>query len=269
MVPGLALSILTAGILTGGPTVVVEAGSVQGTLAVVDTFSPGAPDQGVSPVPGWTGADWPIGPGPVEPGLALSSRSTGVGGAEIFLLERPAAHEWISGVTLGAGADSLVVGGLTGGPLAAHVGVGVVAGVSALQSDTGLVGGAVTVSGALSVAPGVGVTQEVRRTAALSSVVDGLTVGTLTTGSPGAGILTPVGDPVTLLRGPALRVSLALVTTARQRVANIGVFTPADWTIVGSNLDKVNKVIQDIKIFLSVSPHSRCSGRKERRSQPG
>ena len=199
MVPGLALSVLTAGILTGGPTVVVKACSVQGTLAVVDTFSPGAPDQGVSPVPGWTGADWPISSGPVEPGLALSSRSTGVGGAEIFLLERPAAHEWISGVTLGAGADSLVVGGLAGGALAAHVGVGVVARVPALQSHAGLVGGAVAVPGALGVAPGVGIAQEVRGTAALGTVVDGLTVGALPTGATGAGVLTPVADPVTFL----------------------------------------------------------------------
>ena len=75
MVPGLALSVLTAGILTGGPTVVVEAGSVQGTLAVVDTLSPGAPDQGVSPVPSRTGADWSVSPGPVEPGLALGART--------------------------------------------------------------------------------------------------------------------------------------------------------------------------------------------------
>jgi len=199
VVPGLTLGILTTGVVTGGPAVVVVARPVQGTLAVVDTLAPGAPDQGVSPVPGWTGADWPIGSGPVEPGLALSSRSTGVGGAEIFLLERPAAHEWISGVTLGAGADSLVVGGLAGGALAANVGVGVVARVPALQSHAGFVGGAVSVSGALCVAPGIRVPEEVWRTAALSSVVDGLTVCVLSTSSPGAGILTPVQEAVTLL----------------------------------------------------------------------
>lgn len=199
MVPGLTLRVLTTGVLTGRPTVVVEAGPVQGTLAVVDTFSPGAPDQGVSPVPGWTGADWSVSPGPVEPGLALSPGTTGVGSAEVFLLERSAAHEWISGVALGAGADSLVVGGLAGRSLAAHVGVGVVTRVSALESHTGLVGGAVPVSGALSVAPGVGIAQEVRGTAALGPVVDGLTVGALPAGSPGAGVLTPVGDPVTFL----------------------------------------------------------------------
>jgi len=92
-----------------------------------------------------------------------------------------------------------VVGGLTGGSAAADVWIRIVARISALQSHTGLVGGAVAVSGALSVAPGVGITKEVRRTAALSSVVDGLTVGVLSTGSSAAGILTPVLHPVTLL----------------------------------------------------------------------
>ena len=232
VVPGLTLGVLTTGVLTGRPTVVVEAGPVQGTLAVVDTFSPGAPDQRVSPVAGRTGADGSVSPGPVEPGLALSPGPAGVGSAEIFLLERSAAHEGISGVTLGAGTDGLVVGGLAGRSLSAHVGVGVVAGVAALESHAGLVGGAVPVSGALGVAPGVGVAQEVRGAAALSPVVDGLTVGALPTGSPGAGVLTPVGDPVTFLRGSALRVSLALVTTPGQRVANICVLTPADRSVV-------------------------------------
>ena len=199
VVPGLTLGVLTAGILTGGPAVVVEAGSVQRTLAVVDALPPGAPDERVPPVAGRAGADWPVSPGPVEPCLALSPGATGVGRAQVFLLEGPAADEGISGVTLGAGADSLVVGGLAGGALAAHVGVGVVARVPALQSHAGLVGGAVAVPGALGVAPGVGIAQEVRRAAALGTVVDGLTVGALPTGAPGAGVLTPVADPVTFL----------------------------------------------------------------------
>ena len=91
-------------------------------------------------------------------------------------------------------------------------------------------------------APGVGVAQEVGRAAALGSVVDGLTVGALPTGSPGAGVLTPVGDPVTFLGGPALCVPFALVTAARQRVPNIGVLALADWSVVRANLDKVVKV---------------------------
>jgi len=199
VVPGLTLGVLTAGILTGGPAVVVEAGPVQGTLAVVDALPPGAPDQGVSPVPGWAGADRSVSPRPIKPGLALSPGTAGVRSAEIFLLERSAADEWISGVTLGAGTDSLVVGGLAGCSLAAHVGIRVEARIATLQSDAGLVGGAVPVPGALGVAPGVGVAQEVRGTAALGPVIDGLTVGTLPTGSPGAGVLTPVGEAVTFL----------------------------------------------------------------------
>ena len=56
VVPGLTLGVLTAGILTGGPAVVVEAGSVQRTLAVVDALPPGAPDERVPPVAGRAGA---------------------------------------------------------------------------------------------------------------------------------------------------------------------------------------------------------------------
>ena len=126
VVPGLTLGVLTTGVLTGRPTVVVEAGSVQGTLAVVDTFSPGAPDQRVSPVAGRTGADGSVSPGPVQPGLALSPGPAGVGSAEIFLLERSAAHEWISdmrGGTFTHSSSSVVLtkGSLTAGVAGAGV----------------------------------------------------------------------------------------------------------------------------------------------------
>ena len=50
-----------------------------------------------------------------------------------------------------------------------------------------------------SVAPGVRVALEVGRAAALGPVVDGLTVGALPTGSPGADVLTPVAGQVTFL----------------------------------------------------------------------
>ena len=199
MVPGLTLGILTTGVVTGGPAVVVVARPVQGTLAVVDTLASGAPDQGVSSVPGWTGADWPVSPGPVEPGLALGTGSAGVWITQVLLLERSAADKGVASVSSGTRADGFVVGGFAGRPIAAHVGVGLVAGILALQSDAGFVGGAVSVSGALCVAPGIRVPEEVWRTAALSSVVDGLTVCVLSTSSPGAGILTPVQEAVTLL----------------------------------------------------------------------
>ena len=84
-----------------------------------------------------------------------------------------------------------MVGGLAGGALSAHVGVGLVAGVAALEPHTGLVAGAVRVSGALGVAPGVGVAQEVRGARALGPVVHRLTVGILATRASAAGILTP------------------------------------------------------------------------------
>ena len=84
-----------------------------------------------------------------------------------------------------------MVGGLAGGALPAHVGVGVVARVPALQSHAGLVGGAVAVPGALGVAPGVGVTQEVRGAGALGPVVNSLAVSILSTCASAAGILTP------------------------------------------------------------------------------
>ena len=129
-----------------------------------------------------------------------------------------------------------MVGGLASGSLSAHVGVGLVAGILALQTDTGFVGGAIPVPGALGVAPGVGITQEVRRAAALGTVVHGLTVGILPAGSPGAGVLTPVEEAVTLLGGPALGVPLTLVPAALQRVANVGVLTPADGPVVRSDL---------------------------------
>ena len=73
-------------------------------------------------------------------------------------------------------------------------------------------------------------------------MVDGLTVGALPTGPPGADVLTPVADQVTFLGGLALRVSLALMTAARQRVPDIGLLALADWSVVRANLDKVVKV---------------------------
>ena len=133
-----------------------------------------------------------------------------------------------------------MVGGLAGRSLSAHVGVGVVAGVAALEPHTRLVAGAVLVPGALGVAPGVGVTQEVRGTRALGPVVHRLTVGVLSTSSPAAGILTPVILSVTLLSGSALAVSLTLVATALQWVTNVGLLTPTDGSVIGPNLEMEN-----------------------------
>lgn len=101
VVPGLALSVLTASVLTGRPAVVVVAGSVQGALAVVDALSSRAPDQRVSSVARRTGADRSVSPGPVKPSLALGSGAAGVGATQVLLLERSTADEGVASVTLG------------------------------------------------------------------------------------------------------------------------------------------------------------------------
>ena len=207
VIPGLALGILTTRSLTRGPTIKIETGPVQRTLAVIDTLSwtwnleetlyffvfltPSASDERVSPVSRGTSAHGSVGARSVKPGLALSPGAAGVGVAQVLLLKGPAADEGVPGVALGAAAHRLVVGGLAGGPLSAHVGVGLVARVAALEPHTSLVSGTVCVSGALGVAPGVGVAQEVRGAGALGPVVNRLAVSILSTSASAAGIFTP------------------------------------------------------------------------------
>jgi len=132
VVPCLTLSVLTTGVLTGGPAVEIETSSIQRTLTVVDTFASGATDQRVASVSSWTGTNWSVSSRSVKPSLTLSSRSTGVGGTQILLLKWSTADKRVSGVTFGTGTDGLVVGGFTCGSLSAHVGVWFIAGVSAL-----------------------------------------------------------------------------------------------------------------------------------------
>jgi len=92
-----------------------------------------------------------------------------------------------------------VVGGLTGGTLATHIRVGVIAGVTTLQLDTSLVRGTVIMPGALCIAPSEGVAKEVRRTGALGAVVHSLAVSILSTCSTATSILTAVLLAVTCL----------------------------------------------------------------------
>ena len=150
-----------------------------------------APDERVTPVTWRTGAHGPVRARSVKPGLALGPGAAGVGGAQVLLLEGAATDEGVPGVALGAAADRLVVGGLAGGALSTHVRVGLVAGVATLEPHTRLVAGTVRMSGALGVAPGVGVAQEVRGARALSPIVHSLTVGILSTRASAARILTP------------------------------------------------------------------------------
>ena len=131
-----------------------------------------------------------------------------------------------------------MIGGFTCCSRSTDIGVGFIAGVATLELDTRLVTSAVIVTSALGVASRVGVSQEVRRTGALSSVVDSLTVGVLSTRSSAAGILTPVVLSVTPLTGGTLIVSLTLVTTPSQRIANVGRLASADGSVIRSNLAK-------------------------------
>lgn len=236
MVPGLALGVLTASILTWRPTIEIKASSVKRTLAVIDTLSSATSDERVAPVTSWTGADRSISSGSVKASLTLSPWTTRVWCAQVLLLKWTTADERIASVPLGAGADSLVVGGLAGRPGATHIGVGIIAGVTALELDTGLVAGAVIVTRALCVTARVRVAQEVRRTRALGSVVDGLAIGILSTRSSAASILTPVMLPVASLAAGTLAVTLALVTAPGQRIANVGGLAPANRPVIRSNL---------------------------------
>jgi len=110
MVPCLALSILTTGLITGRATVVVVASPVERALAVVDALPSRAPDQRVSPPAGRAGANWTVNARPVKAWLAVGSRSTGIGRAQVLLLEPPATDEGVAGVPTRTGADCLVVG---------------------------------------------------------------------------------------------------------------------------------------------------------------
>lgn len=132
MVPCLTLRVLTARILARGSAVEIKTSSVQRTFTVIDTFSSGASNERIASVASWTGTDRSVSSRSVEPSLTLSSRTAGVGSAQILLLEWSTTDKWIAGVAFGTGTDRLVVGGLARGSLSAHVGVGIVAGVSAL-----------------------------------------------------------------------------------------------------------------------------------------
>jgi len=92
------------------------------------------------------------------------------------------------------------------------------------------------VPGALRVAPGEGVSQEVRGAGALGAVVDGLAVGVLPADPLATGTHTPVALSVTLLAGTAGIVGVTLVTTSLQRVSDECRLTSADRPVVLTNL---------------------------------
>ena len=129
-----------------------------------------------------------------------------------------------------------MVGRFTGCSLATDIGVWLKAGVLTPQPDARLVGGAIRVAGAFSVTSGVSISQEVRRAGTLGTVVDSLAVGVFPAHSLTTGSLASVGDPVTLLGLAALIVRVAFVSASLQRVPDVGVLAPADWSVVRSHL---------------------------------
>jgi len=236
MVPCLTLCILSAGILTRRSAVVVKTGSVQGTLTVINTFSSGAGHKWVPSVTCWTGTYRPVCTRSVKPGLALCPWSTWVRCAQVFLFKRSAAYKWVSSVSPRARAHSLVAGSLTGGSLSAYVGVRIVTWVPALQLDTSLVGGAVVVSGTLSIAAGERIAKEVWGTATLCTMVDCLAVGILPACSTSTSILTTIVLTVTCLRLSTLIVRVTFMATSLQRVSNVCWLAATDRAVILSNL---------------------------------
>lgn len=187
-------------------------------------------------MPSRTGAHWLVGTGSVKPRLACCPSPTRVGSTEVFLLKRAAADERIPGVAARTGTHGLMVGGLTGGSLPADIWVWIVTGVPALELDTGLVGGTVGVSGALGVAPGEGVPEEIRGAGALGSVVDGLAIRVLPTHPGSTGSDTAVGLSVTLLGLATNTVRVTFMTTSLQRVPYVGWLAAADRPVVLAHL---------------------------------
>ena len=168
--------------------------------------------------------------------MAVGSGSTGIGRAQVLLLEPPAADEGVPGVPTRAGADCFVVGRFTGCSLATDIGVWLKAGVLTPQPDACLVGGAIRVAGAFSVTSGVSISQEVRRAGTLGTMVNSLAVGVFPAHSLAASSLASVGDPVTLLGLAALIVCVAFVSATLKRVSDVGVLAPTDWSVVRSHL---------------------------------
>ena len=70
----------------------------------------------------------------------------------------------------------------------------------------------------------------------MGTVIYSLAVGVFPAHSLAASSLASVGDPVTLLGLAALIVCVAFVSATLQRVPDVGVLAPADWSVVRSHL---------------------------------
>lgn len=91
-------------------------------------------------------------------------------------------------------------------------------------------------SGALCVAPCKRIPKKVRRTGALCSVVDGLTIGIFSTHTLLTGRDTPVGLSVTFLALAALTICVTLMSAALQWVSYKGGLAPTNGPVILSNL---------------------------------
>jgi len=118
--------------------------------------------------------------------------------------------------------------------LTANIGIGFAARISALELDTGQGAGTFVVSGALGVASGEGVAEEVLRAGALGPVVAGVAVGILTASSFSADWFALELDA--LLVAGALVVTFALPAAAGQRIADVILFASADGSVSVSDL---------------------------------
>lgn len=141
--------------------------------------------------------------------------AAGVGVAQVGFSEGSAGLEGMSGVVLGAGADGLVVLDFADGVGAA----GAHTGVYALELEASLVGPAVVVLGALSVAFAVGISQEELGALAADAVLPDVAVGTLAAGVVGAGVGAAV-LAAGLVSG-AVGVAEALGAAALEWVADV------------------------------------------------
>jgi len=221
MISRLAFSILSTSICAWRSTIVIKASPVQGTLAVIDTFSSWARYKWISSIPSWAGTNRPVGSRPVKSSLALRSRSTRVRSAQILFLKRSATYKWISCIASWTRADSFMVGCFTCCTLTTYVWIWVIARVSTLKFHAGLVGCTVVVSGALSVTASIGIPKEIRRTTALCSMIYSLTISILSTSSSSTSWLTPIILTITALWRTTLLVRIALMTTSLERISYV------------------------------------------------
>lgn len=234
MIPDPAVSPSSAGSSAARVfTLEVVASLARATVRITFTFTSVTPDKRVSKVAGWAGTDRAVSTIAVKARLADGVRSTGVRVAQVLLGELTARCEWVASESSGTRADSLVVLDLAVGAPSTGVRSALATGILTLEPDAGQVGTAVVVAGALGVAPGVGLAEEVLGASTLGAVVLGAAVGILSTG-----ILVTYSHTVevlTLLSAGTFPVGFALPAAPSQRIANEVVLASAHRATVESD----------------------------------